>query len=402
MKLTIPSINSVAFKKRMEDIAKRSVKLGLGEVSYAFLRDVYVERLGDDNVVYGQNYHEYEISGPNIDQPLSLGGYEFVGKIDHTHSEYMWKAYGDAELPPHILAEVQLGNKSYCEHCNTNRKRNNTFVVRNIETNNVVWVGSSCLKDFIGLDSPEQMVRYYQLLNFSEFEDDEDRQGSYNIFDVAMQLEKFLPRCRNISKEYGFVTGKEADEITRSTADDAFSAYWRTDRRQWNPVTGDDCEFVDDAIEWWLAQDAEGNEFIRNIQVLCNDMWCKHNERGIAAWIVGGYTAHLNKQNAEKRAPSEFYSEVGNKVNGAGLEAVVDRIWEYANEYGYEESYTYCYLMYTDEGHAIKMNSGKVLELGDRIAITSGSIKAHNTYENGDYSQKQTVLARPRFKVIEA
>ncbi|AUR97777.1 hypothetical protein NVP1244A_075 [Vibrio phage 1.244.A._10N.261.54.C3] len=247
------------------------------------------------------------------------------------------------------------------------------------------------------------MTQFQSVESLDRFEDIGDGYsgGGTNIFNECMDLYTFLPRCRNISKEYGFVTGKMADDINRSTGEDAFSAYWRTDKRSWDPITGDDCVFVDDAIDWWMGQEADGNEFIRNIQVLCKDMWCSYKERGLAAWIVGGYTLHLDKETTEARPESVFYGDEGQKVNGLGLEAVVNRIWEYENDYGYDAGYTYCYLMYTDEGHAIKMNSGKVLELGERIAITSGSIKKHDIYENGDYSQKQTVLARPRFKVIE-
>ncbi|CAL9983985.1 hypothetical protein VPHK356_0076 [Vibrio phage K356] len=398
MKLTIPSINAAPFKKRMEDIAKRSAKLGLGEVKYTFIRDVYREMLGDDNVVYGQNYHEYEITGPNIDQPLSLGGYEFVGKIDHTHSEYMWKAYGDEKLPPHVQQHVEHDNSSYCEHCNTKRNRKNTFVVRNIETQNVVWVGSTCLKDFIGLDSPEQLVKYYQSLGtIGDFEDEERMGGGYNIFDVAMDLSKFLPRAYNIAKDYGFVTNKMADHITRSTADDTFCAYWRTDKRKWNPITAEDCEFADAAVEWWMAKDAD-TDFVRNIQIICKDMWCKAKEQGLAAYIIGGYMAYLDDVKKAERPESQYFGEEGQKVNGLKLEMTVDRVWEYTDYYGYEETISFCYLMYTDDGIAFKMNSGKVLELGERIMVTSGSIKEHKLYEGAN--EKQNILARPRFKVL--
>ncbi|AUR97776.1 hypothetical protein NVP1244A_074 [Vibrio phage 1.244.A._10N.261.54.C3] len=113
MLLHIPNHNIDKFRKRVKEIATRSNKLGLGEVS--------ITSLGQEHVVYYPVIdgvvskkpraipgEKFELTGPNIDQPLSLGGYEFVGKIDHTHSEYMWKAYGGAELPSHIHKEVSI------------------------------------------------------------------------------------------------------------------------------------------------------------------------------------------------------------------------------------------------------------------------------------------------------
>lgn len=405
MKLTIPCHQLPNFHKRVKEIIRRSDKLGLGEVALTSLGETIIKYYPTvdgqlSEIAHAMLGEEFELTGPNLDKPLSLSGYEFVGKIDHTHSEYMWKAYGNAELPAYIQSQVADGNTSYCEHCNTNRRRNNTFVLRNTETDNIVWVGSTCLKDFIGFKSPDSLVTQYQSIeSLFRFEDiDEDsRTGGINIFKECMDLAKLLPRVRNISKSYGFVTSKESTDILRPTSEDAFSAYWRTDRRKWDPVTGDDCEFADAAVEYWLGLEPK-DEFTRNMQILCRDMWCRYNERGLAAWIIGGYAMHLGRAKKAERPESQYFGEEGQKVNGLELEMTVDRVWEYTDYYGYEETISFCYLMYTDDGIAFKMNSGKVLELGERITVTSGSIKEHKLYEGAD--EKQNILARPRFKVL--
>jgi hypothetical protein len=57
-------------------------------------------------------------------------------------------------------------------------------------------------------------------------------------------------------------------------------------------------------------------------------------------------------------------------------------------------------VMRTDDGHVLKWNSSTVgdeVEPGDRLLLTSGSVKAHSQYNGVD----QTVLTRVRFEKLD-
>ena len=63
-------------------------------------------------------YYKVLISG---DKP-KVGKYTFIASLQHTTSGNIVRL-----LPGETVTEVYRDSKSYCEHCNTNRRRNNTI-----------------------------------------------------------------------------------------------------------------------------------------------------------------------------------------------------------------------------------------------------------------------------------
>jgi len=98
-----------------------------------------------------QSHAFLEIQGdvPNINRWSILGTIEPVlGQTD----KYTLHSYTNKDLPKQYR---DLEEPTKCEHCDTNRKRNQTFVIKNRETDEVLQVGSSCMKDFI---DPKQLT----------------------------------------------------------------------------------------------------------------------------------------------------------------------------------------------------------------------------------------------------
>jgi hypothetical protein len=65
------------------------------------------------------------------------------------------------------LDERQLarlaGTRALCEGCRTVRPRKQTFVVRERTTGRTMQLGSSCLRPYIGVESPEAAIRRAQM-----------------------------------------------------------------------------------------------------------------------------------------------------------------------------------------------------------------------------------------------
>lgn len=99
---------------------------------------------------------------PNINRWSVLGTIEPVlGQND----KYTLHSYSDKDLPKQYR---DLEEPTKCEHCDTNRKRNQTFVIKNRESDEVLQVGSSCMKDFIDSKQLTMLMTYANV--FKEIE----------------------------------------------------------------------------------------------------------------------------------------------------------------------------------------------------------------------------------------
>ena len=76
----------------------------------------------------------------------SLPGWEFVATIaNDEYAGIVVHAY-----PGTSPIDRELIRGGWCDHCQTNRFRRDTYVMRNKETGEQIQVGSSCIKDFTG------------------------------------------------------------------------------------------------------------------------------------------------------------------------------------------------------------------------------------------------------------
>ena len=80
--------------------------------------------------------------------PLRISGWEEIGVIHNVRGEHKVEQFGEEAIP-----EKYLHDPENCEHCNTRRRRNNTYILKH-ESGNLEQVGSKCIHEFLG-DKPE-------------------------------------------------------------------------------------------------------------------------------------------------------------------------------------------------------------------------------------------------------
>ena len=82
--------------------------------------------------------------------------YEFIAKIEHTIAGNiinMNPSVPKENLPPEYRTFDQK-----CDICGTKRERNNTFILKKLETAELMVAGSTCLKKFLPLDDVKAML----------------------------------------------------------------------------------------------------------------------------------------------------------------------------------------------------------------------------------------------------
>jgi superfamily I DNA/RNA helicase len=80
--------------------------------------------------------------------PLKIGGWEEIGVIHNVKGEHKVEQFGEDAIP-----EKYRQDPENCEHCNTRRIRNNTYILKH-ENGAFKQVGSKCIHEFLG-DKPE-------------------------------------------------------------------------------------------------------------------------------------------------------------------------------------------------------------------------------------------------------
>lgn len=94
------------------------------------------------------------------------GGWEFIGRVDHEAIGNLIVSVPGTEHGVDLHKMFGNSEPSYCDHCNTTRRRTSTFVLKNAE-GKIKRVGRQCLKDYLpgGERGVSAVVGYAQYLS---------------------------------------------------------------------------------------------------------------------------------------------------------------------------------------------------------------------------------------------
>ena len=164
----------------------------VGEAFKTFTTDQYGVYYPEPQV---RKFYLYEIEGL-----AKINGWEFLAKIQHLNGgNLIHSAKPDTFIDP-----IYRTRKPVCDHCNSNRNRKDTYLVRN-GLGEVKQVGKSCLKAFTGGFSAESIASF--LAFFEELATFEHHEGS--------SLTKYIPKLDYLYhvaecvKRYGFFKSQE-------------------------------------------------------------------------------------------------------------------------------------------------------------------------------------------------
>jgi len=307
----IPAENMAKFEAQIAKLSKKSVKLiGIDIAPFVFSHE--------EKVLNGRTHRVYDVM-LTADVP-KLNGWTFVARLDHSHETgtviRMVPNTGIEELP----SSFRSAKNTQCDHCNVNRFRRDTFVVRNEETGEFKQIGSTCLKDFFGHD-PYKIAKLAELLGYA-YECGRGN-GSYDGDVRDMQwigMDDFCIAAARAVLNHGWVSGKAAYENASlvSTKEQAWS-YFGFDHT--NPPTEVEIKLAEDAIAWAvsLSEKTSLSDYEHNISVIAAASVIAPRSAGLAASIVGVY---FNNQRRDSGADHKInlgnFGEVVNLFKGAG------------------------------------------------------------------------------------
>lgn len=301
---------------------------------------------------------------------ISCYGWSVVAHIEHGAEGNIVTAFNK-----HKIKKEWYSVPSYCDHCNTNRRRKTTFIVEN-EQGEQKQVGKSCLKDYTGIN-PAAVVAAEEVKEFianeSVYNDNSGQMES------MLETEFVLALAVDSVKENGYICASEK----RNTKGDVLS------RLGEHKAPSKEAQQTAKEIMGWLSTIDEIG-ITQDCKPLALSGFCKYKHVGRLAFMPIAYANHLEKIAKQKRIEAEKSTDRCSKYVGAEGEKitlVVDKAqlltsWE--NAYGT----TYLY-KFVSASNVFVWFASREIEINDGMTI-KGTVKTHNNRDG----VKQTVLTR--------
>lgn len=344
-----------------------------------------------------------------------FAGWTLAACIENTDGGNIMRKSPDctAELNPRFRTCA-----SGCDHCNKPRNRKETFVVIH-ENGAQKLVGRDCIRDFLGHDSPENILQRAEwALGISGCFDDLDDADSisgdgWSGGTTLASTDALMAYAATATRVYGFISGsraraaQEAGSNLESTGATAMrwmspaplnmSAKERAERQV--PTEVDEAR-ASAARAYVLASLGLRNDlsdFENNLLVVCRADAVDRKNIGLVAFVVEYHARETEKTLAREReakaAASSTYYPAEPKTRCRGVAV------RYLRSIGYESQFGpgYFHLFSTVEGgHTLKWSTGTAMNnvLPGTEYVATFTVKAHDEYKGA----KQTTISRAKLK----
>jgi len=333
-----------------------------------------------------------------------IGGWTFAASLQHEDGGTI------VRVVPGVLEEGRLSSyrdaPSECEHCNWKRRRNDTYLLLS-DAGEVKQVGSTCLEDFLGGKSIDQVAAYAELLAAVGAACEVAGGGRGEI---TASLGEFLVYVACAIREGGWVSRARARESfppTEPTSDAAWSRglFPSDDLKKHCPElvlrpTDADRVRASEALSWATAElEAKGDgvtDYEHNLRVVVRGGYVSSRMAGIAASLLPMVERELGRRaerevESRRRAASEYVGEV--KMRRV-FELRVLWVVDLEGEFGV----THLHVMVDGDGNYFKWSTGtRSLDVGRTYRLRA-TVKKHEEYRG----TKQTVIARCVEEVLDS
>jgi hypothetical protein len=418
--------------KRLDSIARRAAKLGVGSVEYTVgpvvlvpfvrhdLREAWQRFTGTPEKLAslspaGIRYRPYCEVILNATTP-KCEGWEFAATLQHLNGE-AGQVINLLRVSPHFEQELphqfRTASATNCDHCHKNiSTRRDTFVVHHA-TGAWKQVGRSCLCDFLGGHDPHAAARQleYVLDAVGACEEGEGWGGGGSSNQNGWSIGMFLALVAVCIRLTGWTSRGKAKAdysgATKATADDVLyllippSLYASEKEKQayaeavtkYAPQPCD-LEVADKALQYArevLSENQDRSDYEHNLYVATLLPAVTRRTSGIAASLIPYYLKEVEERavkEAEARlvGKSQHFGEVSKRYDNIYVK-LLNSVIQIEGNYGT----TYLHKFLTREGNLAVWfaNNCPGMEQGVEYRIAA-TIKAHNE-RNGT---KQTALAR--------
>lgn len=368
---TIPECERENLTKTLEKYAKKAVRYG-SALNYSMSETFWENQNTYDahNNFLGSRPVEVFTLSMDEDSTIKCGNYSIIAAIQHLNGGNIVNNFTerrDAEW-------ARMAPR--CEHCGTNHDRKMTFIVAD-ENGNTKQVGSSCLKDYSGID-PRLVAMSKELCDIIERDyDAEDYYSDGNhVYEAAWSTIKMFALAAKRVAEAGYIKSSE-DNSNKS---------WLIDHVN-DELTDDEMTAGELIVRGLIAlstDEAEANG-LNEARTLAMREYCKSAMFGYVAYAPIAWKRYTDKQKATEAAhESHYVGTVGEKWHGNVRNFHPIASWD--NGFG---GTVYLYSFTDEDGNEMIWKASKGVEAAS-VSVLTGTVKEHKEYRG----KAQTVLTR--------
>lgn len=351
----------------------------------------------------------YNVTLESAGRP-KINGFEFVAVISPVTDEdgkllgnVLRRVPGfDAELPARFREAT-----NYCDHCKTDRRRNETFVIYGPLAHGEGFrqIGRNCLANYLGLTNPEQLAALAEILIDADDlcgMSEEDGFGGGNRVAERVPLEDVLTVAASAIRLYGWLSGKAAREFEKTSTAMRVNAWvfgTSKSRKEWEfplVATDEDKKLASDTMEWLdQLHDVDGNDYMYNLFLLARSVSVTAKNFGIAVSAINAFAKEKEfqiRRNAriEADSKSDYLGTVDERITIENAIVVYTRTFE--SDYGV----SFFYKFKVGDNVVIYFSSREMFSQGETIPVMTARVKAHeNRVDNyNPQGVKQTVITR--------
>jgi len=404
----IPACNLESLEQKIKKLNRKALKLNCQPITsetFDTFEKTPVSNNQDMNDYYithniTTTYYKVKLSGVS---PI-IAGYELIASCEAMENGTLIKT-----IPGKIYPE-EYRELLVCEHCNSDRKRKYTFIVRHIESDTYKMVGKSCLKDFLGHVDPQFYASYLEIINISDNSNEFD---GIPLSAMKYDISRYLNIVAAVIREKGFISKSKAyeEEGILSTSDIAEKYITDTRGKYTIDITDNDKKIAEDALNWCKNLPSDSlNDYLYNIYLLSHERNIRTKDFGFVASIIPSYLKTIERQiEAEKKLTQTKEESISDYIGTPGEKIQIELT--YMNSFSYEFQYS-AYNSQTNFIHKFLDNNGNIfiwktaksikeivngknfytkecidVNIGHNLKL-KGSIKEHNLFNKAGYAKR--------------
>jgi len=377
-------------RKELDKLVRRANRYG-GEISYTVGAPYIQERTVHDWDDTPRKVRVHVVDIHVVGEAPRVGDYTFLARIDHPQ--------GMANMVMvHPDFEGQVDKKwwhaaSGCEHCKRDRKRIDTFVVRHNIHGHQLQVGRTCLRDFLGIDNPELIIRKFETIKrFNDFSE------SYGRMEWARATLEILEVTACIVRTNGWCPKSASNDETPSTSSIVYTVLDdKKEKNEWRRFVKEnmsdaDRKLAEDTLGWLRNVLVVKSDYDQNLKTVgLADVLTSSRYLGILVSAVSAYCKTIARELAYAQrkadaAKSEWLGTEGQRLRQIKVRQETARVIS-GGYYG--DSILYKFV--TEAGNVLTWitGSGTDKHNGDEFMIDA-SVKKHSEYQGA----KETLLTR--------
>ncbi len=320
--------------------------------------------------------------------PRLPGGWTLAAVVDHRLAEPVVRSVPGVDVPAGVREHGRT-----CDHCRTNRKRAETFVVV-ADDGRVQHIGRSCLADFLGHKglTGDALLTYVTRDWAREFggEGGGERRDEY-----VLLTERVVLLAGASITTHGWVSRKVAQErgtaaTSEHVADLLFAKGEDAERlyAEIEPAVTDALRAEVAAALDWARTSTEDSEYARNLRAIALTEAISHRELGLACSLLPAYRRATQPQVERAERANEWIGTVGEKLT------TTVRMTQSPTAHQSQYGTTYRVVFADAAGNAVVWWASRVPAwvVADADLTVTATVKGHTLWKE----RKQTIITRAK------